>query len=156
WLPVRSELERTGLVRLEAAVLHPHPVLGDVSELTAAPEVQARFREVVEGLCGEFDRLVRANDTRAALWALGGCEAIVRRAIDQALAVGDARAAFFMTDSLRMYLTVRGRGGEGAALVTRVHARLQSDGELTREVSALEREAASARASRDPEGARQA
>lgn len=157
WTAVRSELERTGLVRVEGPVLCPHPVLGDVPELEPTPEVQARFLDVVLSLCVEFDRLVRSPDARAALAALGICEAVVRRAMERALARGNLQAAWAVADSLKMYLELRGRAGEGARLMTRLHERLHcGNGQLTVVAAKLEREAACAAAAQDAEGARQA
>ncbi len=157
WATVRAELERTGLVRVEGPVLRPHPVLADVPELAPTPEVQERFLAVVGAFCGEFDELVRSPEARAALTALSICKAVVLRAVERALADGNLQVAWALADSLKLYLERRGRSGEGARLMTRLHKHLGAEGgELTEVAANLERQAAVARAAHDADGAQQA
>ena len=49
---------------------------------------------------------------------LGGSEVVVRRAIALATARGRLEHAWTMADSLKLFLELAGRGGEGAALMT--------------------------------------
>ncbi len=155
WQQVRSELERTGLVRVENGFLRPHPVLGDMSfnrdptgsasawqspAATAsadqasshalpvgsrlnevAPDVFHRFLGIVQAFAAEFNKLVRTPNARAALAAMAGTEVVVRRAIEHAVQAGQLEAAVDMAGALRIFLELTGRGGEGAALITRLH-----------------------------------
>jgi tetratricopeptide (TPR) repeat protein len=156
WASIRTELERTGLVRVEGGVLRPHPVLGDVRELAPTPEQEKRFLDVVLGLCAVFDKKVRSSDSRAALQAMGSCEAVVRRAVDRVLLSGDLRAAWEMAESLRQYLDYSGRTGEGTRLMTRLRERAQaSTGDLTELAAQLELSAGEEIQATNPETAQQ-
>jgi tetratricopeptide (TPR) repeat protein/tRNA A-37 threonylcarbamoyl transferase component Bud32 len=151
WTAVRTELERTGLVRVDGPILRPHPILGEVAELKPAPEQQQRFLSQVVGLCAAFDRQVRSSDPGAALAMLEGCESPIRRALDFALAAGDRVAAGTLAGSLERYLQLRGRGGEAASVTTALRGLVSPATDQLTELSAsLERDAILARASEQP------
>ncbi len=75
----------------------------------------------MQAFAAEFDRMVRTPNARAALAAMAGTEVVVRRAIERAVQAGQLEAAVRMADALRFFLELTGRGGEGAALITRLH-----------------------------------
>ncbi|MFC1824667.1 tetratricopeptide repeat protein [Thermodesulfobacteriota bacterium] len=154
WSDVREELERTGLLRTEGPFLRAHPVLGDIGNLTPSPALMKRFMNEIAGVCGAFDKLVDSADAKLALAILGGSEVVVRRAIDHAVRAGNTELAVAMVNSLKRFLEQSGRGGEGASLIKNLHDRIGLiDGELTEVVAQLASNAASARASEDPEAA---
>lgn len=158
WSTVRRELERTGLVRSRGPLLLPHPVLSEVESLSASAELLERFIRVLSALCREYKKLVRSADPKPALAALGGCELVVRRAIDHATEIEKLPEVWDMADSLRVFLQRTGRGGEGARLMTDVHDRagLTDEGELTHVTFRLACASAWARAAADADGAAEA
>lgn len=152
WSRVRGELERTGMVRVTGPILRPHPVLAEVEGLAPKPEVEERFLAVVGKLCMEFQQLVGSKDPKPALATMAVNEVVARRAVKRALDAGRVDVAWLVADSLRIFLGLTGRAGEGARLMREVHERAggDEDGELTQVQAALARESAWARAPRDP------
>ena len=177
WQRVRTELERTGLVRVEAPYFRPHPVLGELvgpvgvppsggdkpakagtptgtPALEITPEAEERFIGIVRSVADAFDELVRTPESRGALEAMAGMEVVVRRAIDRALACGRPQPAWAVAHSLRVFLEFAGRGSEGAALMIRVDERMGSaEGEISKTAASAARESAWARAAADPQSA---
>lgn len=164
WREVRGELERTGLVRVEGLFFRPHPVLGELEQVSALAQAdeevhtahiaEERFLAVVMAFAREFDKRVRSRNARVNLAVMAETEAVFRRAIECARAAGRMDAAYAVAGSLKMFLEVTGRRGEGAALMTGLQQQMgAAEGEITAVGAAMAREAAWAHAAGDPAGA---
>jgi tetratricopeptide (TPR) repeat protein len=153
WAAVRAELEAIGLVRVDGPFFRPHPVLAEVEALGAGPpteEAEERLFEVVRSFAAEFDQLVRTSDARVALAVMAATEVVARRAVERAAAGGRLELAWFVADSLRLFLERTGRASEGSRLMTELRDRADSAaGEITEVSATLIREAARARVATD-------
>src|SRR5262249_5393083 len=132
-------------------LVHPHPILDtwqrdrqveaampeetQMAEATSAATPEDRFIGVVLAFCGEFDRVVRTANSKAALAALAACQVVVRQAVGRPFAVGRIDDAFFIADSLKLFLGLSGRAAEGGALMKSLH-----DWSVQRRANAGERE----------------
>lgn len=170
WERVRSELEATGLVRVEEPFFRPHPVLAELEppgleasaktglgqepEEEARRRVEERFLAAATSFALEFDKIVRTSDARLALGAMAATEAVVRRAIARAAAARRLELAWAIAYALKIFLELTGRGGEGGQLMSGLRQRAEvAGGEITEVAAKLTREAAWEHAAADPAGA---
>jgi len=153
WAAVCEELEATGLVRVEGPFFRPHPVLAEAEGVGAAlatGEAEERFLAVVASFAAGFKKLVRTTNARAAMGAMAATEAVARRAVERAAAGERLELAWFIADSLKLFLELAGRAGEGGRLMTELRDRVGSAaGEDTETTAKLTRGAAWARAAAD-------
>jgi tetratricopeptide (TPR) repeat protein len=154
WLEVRHELESSGMVRVEAPFVRPHPVLGEMLQhvgFTLTPERKQRFLDIVSAFAVEFQRLVHSPQVRLALVIMTATETVVRRAIELDLCAGRLEHAAHVSDSLQVYLQLTGRASEGIIWMTRLQQHLCSaDGEITEVAAVTARKVAWSRAAIDP------
>ena len=146
WQRVRAEYERLGLIRMKDPWLRPHPVLdryvheptalaaglhaksneepdrstnanSEASAFGSHDDLHERFQTATLKLCRTFDQAVRTPQSKLALAMLGGSEVVVRRAIELATSRGRLEFSYMMVDSLKGFLELTGRSGEGAELM---------------------------------------
>lgn len=151
WEAVKPELVRLGLARVGDGLVRPHPVLGDAG-VAVDEALRGRFVALVVAFCGAFDKQVRTAQAKAWMAVMAASEATARRGMELALAAGDGQSAWFVADSLKLFLGNAGRGSAGARLMEELHRRAGSAA-LTELSAKLAREAAVAAAARDPAAA---
>ena len=117
WDNVRIELERSGLVRVDNAILRPHPLLGGVVGWEVDRGTTKRFLQGVHTMLSDYLRHASSSIPPGINDAMRISRSVIRRAINLAATAGDLLQASLLLHPFRIFLEREGQRTEATELV---------------------------------------
>ncbi|MEM9272284.1 MAG: tetratricopeptide repeat protein, partial [Cyanobacteria bacterium P01_F01_bin.143] len=157
WAEVKTELERTGLLRSSGNFLQPHPILAEIRALEPKSKLIEHFIHNVAALCNLYRQYIDSDLSKSMMELLENSETVVRRGIYYAIRTENAELSMYVSNTLTDFLNRSGRGGESKLIIQQLKEKIQTlnqetkinSQEPTRLDVKVAFEAASARASED-------